>query len=105
MFVSCSSLHGTSWLEAAGVVAAENQALRVISDQAGFPESAGGCFVSGGSAGNLSALLVARDTAAHRLGGQAPAQPLIAVSDEAHSSVAKALHVIGVGAFVVATND
>ena len=27
MFVSCSSLHGTSWLEAAGVVVAENQAL------------------------------------------------------------------------------
>ena len=35
MFVSCSSLHGTSWLEAAGVVVAENQALAVLSSQAG----------------------------------------------------------------------
>ena len=56
MVVSCSSLQGTSWLEAAGAVSAENQALRLISDMAGLPSTAGGCFVSGGSAGNLSAL-------------------------------------------------
>jgi glutamate/tyrosine decarboxylase-like PLP-dependent enzyme len=105
MFVSCSSLHGTSWLEAAGVVAAENQALAVLVERAGFPKEAGGCFVSGGSAGNLSALLVARDTAAYRQGGLAPEHPLIAVSDEAHSSVGKALHVIGVGAFVIPAED
>ena len=72
MFVSCSSLHGTSWLEAAGVVVAENQALGVLSEQAGFPEGAGGCFVAGGSAGNLSALMVARDTTAHRRRAEAP---------------------------------
>ncbi len=105
MFVSCSSLHGTSWLEAAGVVVAENQALRVIAQLAGLPDEAGGCFVSGGSAGNLSALLVARDTAAHRRGGTAPDRPLVAVSDEAHSSVGKALHVIGVEALVVPSVD
>ncbi len=106
MFVSCSSLHGTSWLEAAGVVVAENQALRVLSQYAGFPEGAGGCFVAGGSAGNLSALLVARDTAAHRRrDGTAPTRPLIAISDDAHSSVGKALHVIGVEPLVVSTVD
>ena len=75
MFVSCSSLHGTSWLEAAGVVVAENQALGVLAAQAGFPEDAGGCFVAGGSAGNLSALMVARDTAAHRRHGDRAAAP------------------------------
>ena len=105
MFVSCSSLHGTSWLEAAGVVVAENQALRVIAEIAGFPSGAGGCFVAGGSAGNLSALVVARDTAGYRRGRAAPARPLIAVSDEAHSSVGKALHVIGVDALLVPTKD
>ena len=42
MFVSCSSLHGTSWLEAAGVVVAENQALDVLARQAGLPAGAGG---------------------------------------------------------------
>jgi aromatic-L-amino-acid/L-tryptophan decarboxylase len=105
MFVSCSSLHGTSWLEAAGVVVAENQALRVIADQAGFPPEAGGCFVAGGSAGNLSALVVARDTVGHRRGGEAPIRPLVAISDDAHSSVGKALHVIGVDALIVPTVD
>jgi aromatic-L-amino-acid/L-tryptophan decarboxylase len=105
MFVSCSSLHGTSWLEAAGVVVAENQALAVIAGVAGLPSGAGGCFVAGGSAGNLSALVVARDTAGYRRGGIGPARPLIAVSDEAHSSVGKALHVIGVEALIVPTDD
>ena len=72
MVVSCSSLQGTSWLEAAGAVSAENQTLRLLGDLAGLPSSAGGCFVSGGSAGNLSALVVARETGRHRLGGAAP---------------------------------
>ncbi len=105
MFVSCASLHGTSWLEAAGVVVAENQALRVLSDRAGFPPGAGGCFVSGGSAGNLSALMVARDTAAFRRGAAAPQRPLVALSEDAHSSVGKALHVLGVGTFTVPTRE
>jgi glutamate/tyrosine decarboxylase-like PLP-dependent enzyme len=105
MFVSCSSLHGTSWLEAAGVVVAENQALAVLAERAGLPEGAGGCFVAGGSAGNLSALMVARDTAAYRRGALAPEHPLVAISEDAHSSVGKALHVLGVGALTVPTLD
>lgn len=105
MFVSTSSLHGTSWLEAAGVVVAENQALGVLAERAGLPHGAGGCFVSGGSAGNLSALMVARDTAAHRRQAAAPEHPLIAISADAHSSVGKALHVLGVGALTVESRD
>ncbi|HEV3367087.1 MAG TPA: pyridoxal-dependent decarboxylase [Acidimicrobiales bacterium] len=105
MVVACSSLQGTSWLEAAGAVAAENQALGVLADQAGLPRGAGGCFVSGGSAGNLSALMVARDTATHRMGDRAPHRPLIAVSEEAHPSVDQALRVLGVGALLVPCED
>jgi len=105
MVVACSSLQGTSWMEAAGAVAAENQALAVLSGLAGLPEGAGGCFVSGGSAGNLSALMVARDTAEHRLGDRAPARPMVAISEEAHSSVGKALRVLGVEALLVPCDD
>ena len=97
MFVSCSSLHGTSWLEAAGVVVAENQALGVLAAQAGLPEGAGGCFVAGGSAGQPVRPrwwpATRRATGAR---ATAPARPLIAVSEDAHSSVGKALHVLGV---------
>ena len=103
MVVSCSSLHATSWLEAAGAVSAENQVLSLLSGLAGLPGTAGGCFVSGGSAANLSALMVARDTAAHR--GHGTARPRMACSEEAHSSVAKALRVLGVDPFVVPSVD
>ncbi|MDO9174233.1 MAG: aspartate aminotransferase family protein, partial [Actinomycetota bacterium] len=52
-----------SWLEGAGAVAAENQVLQLLIDTAGMPAGAAGCFMSGGSIGNLSALAVARDQA------------------------------------------
>ena len=48
MLVSSASIQGISWLEASGAIAAENTVLRVISDEAGLPSGAGGCFVSGG---------------------------------------------------------
>lgn len=104
MVVSCSSLNGTSWLEAAGAVAAENQVLRLLADLAGFPAGAGGCFVSGGSAGNLSGLVVGRDTAAHR-GIDVDGRPVVAVSDQAHSSVKSALNMMGADALVVPTRN
>jgi aromatic-L-amino-acid decarboxylase len=105
MVVSCSSLQGTSWLEAAGAVSAENQTLRLLADMAGLPPSAGGCFVSGGSAGNLSALVVARETGRHRLGAAGAARLRVAVSDQAHSSIGNALRVIGMDPLVVPTVD
>ena len=110
MVVSAASLQGISWLEAAGAVAAENQALRWISDAAGLPASAGGAFVSGGSAGNLSALVVARDTARRRLverdGETARHRRLrVAVSDQAHSSVRNTLSILDVDPLVITTAD
>ena len=100
MIVSCSSLQGTSWLEAAGAVAAENQVLEFLAELAGLPAGAGGCFVSGGSIANLSALVVARDTAGLRR-HSAPVRPRIAVSEEAHASVGKALRILNVEPFLV----
>ncbi|WP_106970397.1 pyridoxal phosphate-dependent decarboxylase family protein [Kitasatospora phosalacinea] len=105
MVVSCASLQGISWLEAAGAIAAENQVLRLIADRAGLPASAGGTFVSGGSAGNLSALVVARDTARRRLGAGPGARLRIAVADQVHSSVKNTFNIIGVEAFPVPAVD
>src|ERR1700692_823114 len=65
--VSLASVSGVSWIESAGAVWAENEALRFIAALAGMPASAGGTFVQGGSAANLSALAVARDTGRRRL--------------------------------------
>ena len=84
-----------SWLEAAGAVAAENQTLRWLADVLGMPESAGGCFMSGGSIGNLSALAVARD--------QATGRRMVAVADTAHASVFNSLHLLGLEAVLIPT--
>ncbi|MCU1536898.1 MAG: Pyridoxal-dependent decarboxylase [Humibacillus sp.] len=87
--VGASSIYGGSWLEGAGAVYAENQALRWISDLAGLPEQAGGVFVPGGTVGNLSALVTARHTArAKARAAGTGARPFrIAATDNAHSSV------------------
>lgn len=104
MVVACSGLNGTSWLESSGVVEAENQALTFLADAAGLPAGSGGTFVSGGSLGNLSALTVARDVGRARRGAS-DARVRIAVSEDAHSSIGKALHVLDVEPLVVATDD
>ncbi len=105
MVVACSGLNGTSWLEAAGVVTAENQALDFLAQRAGLPEGSGGAFVSGGSMGNLASLTVARDVGRARHPELAPHEVRIAISADAHASVGKALHVIGVEALEVPTPD
>ncbi len=107
MVVSAASLQGCSWLEAAGAVVAENQALRVLADVAGLPASAAGVFVSGGSAGNLSALVVARDVARHRRieAGLPEVRHRVVVSDQAHSSIRSALNITGMDPIVVPTLD
>ena len=100
MIVSCSSLSGISWIESAGAVHAENQALRFLSDLAGLPAAAGGVFVQGGSAANLSALVVARERARARNRGDR-SRLRIAVSDQTHSSVANTMRIIDVDPIVV----
>src|SRR5690242_14616143 len=100
LVVAASSIYGGSWLEAAGAVYAENQALRWLADLAGLPETAGGCFVQGGTVGNLSALVSARH--AHRAEHGRGGAPLrVAATGQAHSSVAQALDVMDVGLFEV----
>ncbi|MDP9243212.1 MAG: pyridoxal-dependent decarboxylase, partial [Actinomycetota bacterium] len=102
--ISASSTYAGTWLEGAGAVWAENQALRWIADLAGLPEGASGCFVSGGTNGNLSALVAARHTAADRRGGR-PDRSAIACADTAHSSVASAASVMDVDVLRVETGE
>jgi len=106
MLISCASIQGISWLEAAGAIGAENQVLRLIADRAGLPEQAGGCFVSGGSAGNLSALVVAREVAKRKAGsGAAGRRWRVAVSEDAHSSITNALRILEMDPLIVRADD
>lgn len=100
--VSACSIYAGSWQEGAGAVWAENQALGWIADLAGLPASAGGCFVAGGTAGNLSSLVAARDQALRARGGQRPDGRWAIVAGEAsHSSILAAANVMDVELVVV----
>jgi aromatic-L-amino-acid/L-tryptophan decarboxylase len=105
MIVSCASISGISWLESAGAVHAENQALRFLSDLAGLPPAAGGVFVQGGSAANLSALVVARERAKSKRVGGPPPRWRIAVSSQTHSSVVNTMRIIDVDPLVIPVDD
>ena len=93
MVVGASSVYSGSWLEGSGAVYAENQALRWLADLAGLPRTSGGAFVQGGTIGNLSALVAAREAALeHR--GRRPERWAVCVTGETHSSVKHALRVV-----------
>ena len=104
LVVGASSVYGGSWLEGAGAVFAENQALRWVADLAGYPERAGGVFVQGGTLGNLSALVAARHNAASAR-AERPARWVVVCSAEAHSSVEHAARVMDIDVVAVPVDD
>jgi aromatic-L-amino-acid decarboxylase len=81
-----------SWLEGSGPAIAELVTLDWIRQLAGFPESAGGTFLSGGSLANLSAIVTARDGL---LSPEQVPQAVIYGSDQTHSSIARAMRILG----------
>ena len=102
LVVGASSIYAGSWLEGGGAVFAENEALRWIADLVGLPAGAGGVFVSGGTAGNLSALIAARWQWRDRAGGlHDRTRGLLLASDGAHSSIASAARAMDADVVVV----
>ncbi len=102
LLVSASSIFGGLWEAGAGAIAAENQALRWLADLAGYPAEAGGVFVSGGSAANLSALVTARHTHLAKYGRTR--RLAIAATREVHASARAAARVMDVDVVEVETD-
>jgi glutamate/tyrosine decarboxylase-like PLP-dependent enzyme len=99
LVVSASSIYGGSWMEGAGAIFAENQVLSWFASEVGLPEGSGGAFVQGGTIGNLSALVTARQS--HRqklekLGISYAGKLAFLASKEAHSSLKAAAKVMDV---------
>ncbi len=105
LVVGAASIYGGSWLEGAGAVHAENEALEWIRSIAGMPEGTEGVFVSGGTIGNLSALHAARRDAADRLGDARPARFAIVASKQSHSSIKSAAEVMDCDVVLVDTDE
>lgn len=101
--LSGSAIFGDWWIEGAGAIHAENETLRWIAETIGWPAEAGGVFVSGGTAGNLSALAVGRDVWRRRTGN--PGRPAVALSGGGHSSFRLAARVLDVEVVEVAADD
>ena len=82
-----------TWLGGSAAAAIELTVIDWFRRFCGFPETAGGLFVSGGSAANLTALHTARVT---KLGDGWSKEPIVYFSDQTHYSIERALGVIGI---------
>lgn len=88
---SALNIEASVWLNAAGPVELEILVLDWIAEWIGYPTTAAGVLTSGGSAANMTALAVARES---RLGGMTDAA-VIYVSDQGHSSVVRGARTLG----------
>ena len=87
LVTSASSIHGAYWMEGAGGIFCENQAMKWLVSLTNLPEGAFGVFTSGGTVANLSALVAARQEWRSRKDENAALRALLLTSNGAHSSV------------------
>ena len=91
LVASASNVYAGSWMESAGPSQVELEVLGWFKDWVGYPPEAAGILVSGGSAANMTALACARESRAGTM-----ADDLVAyVSDQTHSSFARAARNLG----------
>jgi L-2,4-diaminobutyrate decarboxylase len=104
LVTSASSIHGAYWMEGAGGIFCENEAMKWIVSLTGLPKGAFGVFTSGGTAANLSAMVTARE---HWRENDAfkNEKGLIITSIGAHSSIRAMAKVIDADVFLVETED
>ena len=89
--VSGFNVFSGTWISGSGPEAVERETIGWLREWCGFPASAGGLFVSGGSMANLTALAAARQA---RIGfGDQRAR--VYLSTQAHASLEKGLRILG----------
>lgn len=87
LVASAASVHGAFWLEGAGCIFAENEAMRWLVSLTGLPKGAFGVFTPGGTSANLSALVTGRAKWREGDPTRETERGIILTSSEAHSSV------------------
>lgn len=91
LIASALNVYVGSWMEGAGPTRLELLVLDWFKEWIGYPPQGAGILVSGGSAANLAALACAREALAGAMNDDLVAY----VSDQAHSSVARAARTLG----------
>lgn len=105
LVASASSVHGAYWLEGAGAIFAENQAMKWLVSLTGLPQGAFGVFTSGGTAANLSAIITAREHWRSKDASHYNRRGVIITSQGAHSSVKAMARVIDAEIILIETED
>jgi aromatic-L-amino-acid decarboxylase len=88
---SACNIFAGSWMESAGPSQVELEVLGWFKDWIGFPAAAGGALTTGGSSANMTALACAREA----LAGWMDERLVVYVSDQGHSSLARAARILG----------
>jgi aromatic-L-amino-acid decarboxylase len=91
LIVAACNIDSGSWRESAGPSQVELVVLDWFKEWIGYPAEASGVLVSGGSAANMTALACAREALLGPMSDRAVAY----MSDQAHSSMARAARILG----------
>ncbi|HEX6126405.1 MAG TPA: aminotransferase class V-fold PLP-dependent enzyme [Pyrinomonadaceae bacterium] len=105
LVTSATSVHGAFWLEGAGCIFAENQAMEWLVSLTGMPQGAFGVFTSGGTEANLSAMVTAREYWRSLDERREFQRGIVITSSGAHSSIRAMAKVIDVDVIFVETED
>jgi L-2,4-diaminobutyrate decarboxylase len=105
LVTSAANVHGAFWLEGAGCIFAENQAMRWLVSLTGLPAGAFGVFTSGGTEANLSAMVAARECWRARDAARKHRRGIVIAAISAHSSIKAMAKVIDVDVVLAPTED
>jgi aromatic-L-amino-acid/L-tryptophan decarboxylase len=90
LIAAAANISPWAWLESPAATQIELEVIDWFRTWLGMPEGTAGVLVSGGSAANLTALLVAREAA-----GGPSEDSVVYVSDQGHSSLARTARAMG----------
>jgi aromatic-L-amino-acid/L-tryptophan decarboxylase len=90
LIAAAANMSPWAWMESAATTQIELEVIDWFRGWLGMPEGTAGVLVSGGSAANLTALLVAREAA-----GGPSEDSVVYVSDQGHSSLARTARAMG----------
>ena len=105
LITAVPSIHGAYWMEGAGGIFCEMEAMRWLVSITGMPEGSFGVFTSGGTAANLSAMVAAREYWRAKNPVHQSQKGIMITSMGAHSSVKAMAKVIDVEVLLVDTEE
>ncbi|MBK6750603.1 MAG: aminotransferase class V-fold PLP-dependent enzyme [Pyrinomonadaceae bacterium] len=105
LVTSAASVHGAYWLEGAGLIFAEMQAMEWLVELTGMPTGAFGVFTCGGTEANLSAMVAARENWREIDPAKKHERGIVVASNGAHSSISAMAKVIDADIILIETED